>query len=393
MQFTRFIICLFILLLFLYKISATETLEEIGSINKENRDLVVAILDTGMDLAHPNLRSRLFQDSTGNHVSFNTVTYQLDAWDDHGHGTHLAGIIQNHTDARVKILPIKVIDENGKGNVERLINGIRIAIENKARIILTSVGTVFYHKELAETIKEAWNQGTLIIAAAGNYGTEKVVYPAGNLYVLGVSSSLSFLSDQLVDPKEDEFQLSTTSSWGEHIAVAAPGEKVISSFPTYEVYLSRFGLPLEQAELGGTSQAAAFVVGVASQLWLQDMDLANYDIYRKIQQMTWMGKQEGWTEDRGYGLVKLSHHFELDYKERRGGIYGQVVDALGNPVQGSRISLDKGDDEGALTNEHGMFRFTNLNSNTYTLMLNTEYMEEIEVKESSDTLVLLVERK
>ena len=254
-----------------YKVKATGNIsvDEVATISKIteewNRTMVnakygdnmnvankvkVAILDSGIEYSDRlNIVSRksfLPGDIAGNEV-FEDIT---------GHGTSVAGVLAakkvigstlKGMNTNVDIYSAKILDEENKAPISRVIAGIYWAIENDVDIISISFGTKEYSKALELAVKDATDKGILIVAAAGNDNTTVVEYPAAFDEVLAVGG---------VDSKGNA---SSQSSIGKEIDVYAPGEKVVS--------LGSFD---GEVVVTGTSIAVPHVVGVASVLWQKD---------------------------------------------------------------------------------------------------------------------------
>ncbi|WP_162259672.1 S8 family serine peptidase [Paenibacillus sp. Soil766] len=135
----------------------------------QNQNITVAVMDTGVDMAHPALQGSIIQ-------GYDFVNKDDNAQDDHNHGTHVAGIIAaqayNGVDVGiahgVKIMPLKVLDQNGAGTSDLLIQAIQYAVSNHADLINMSLGINGYSRSLHEVIKQAHAQGIVIVSAAGN---------------------------------------------------------------------------------------------------------------------------------------------------------------------------------------------------------------------------------
>jgi subtilisin family serine protease len=139
----------------------------------------VAIIDTGIQLDHPDLQ--------GNIVSgYDFVNDRENATDDHGHGTHVAGIVaalQNQagivgSSHSAKLMPVKVLNSTGSGYVSDVAKGIYWATDNGARIINLSLGTTVDSSTLKGAIDYASRKGVLLAAAAGNESGSPCNYPA-----------------------------------------------------------------------------------------------------------------------------------------------------------------------------------------------------------------------
>ncbi len=133
---------------------------------------VIAVVDTGVDLDHEDLAGKVL---TG--ASFPSGSPQ----DDNGHGTHVAGIAAANTDNGIgiagvapdaRILPVKVLNSSGSGNVTQVAQGIRFAADNGADVINLSFGEVSTDVDLSpvftDAIRYAWDKGAIPVVAAGN---------------------------------------------------------------------------------------------------------------------------------------------------------------------------------------------------------------------------------
>ncbi|WP_418055677.1 S8 family peptidase, partial [Priestia megaterium] len=164
----------------------------------KGRGITIAVLDTGCDVTHPDLQERIIggknftQDDQQNPDIFQ---------DYNGHGTHVAGTIaaaHNGTGVvgvapEVGLLILKVLDGNGSGQYEWIIQGINYAIEQKADIISMSLGGPSDVPELHEAIQDAVDQNILVVCAAGNEGdgegsTDEFAYPGSYNEVISVGA-------------------------------------------------------------------------------------------------------------------------------------------------------------------------------------------------------------
>ena len=240
-----------------------------------NGQTVIAIVDTGVDNAHPDLTNKILRDSAGivgwNAGAIDPATglpkTRDDALDDYGHGTHCAGIAAAqtnnsqgiagiagwdgnaaHTDTSVKIMPVKVL-QNGSGSDADVASGITWAADHGARVISMSLGGPDYSDTLNNACQYAWQKGCVIVAAAGNDGSSALFYPAANPNVVSVAATDS--SDVLAG----------FSNWGSWVQVAAPGVSVYSTLPTYST-----GFGSGYGSLSGTSMACPHVAGEAALL-------------------------------------------------------------------------------------------------------------------------------
>ncbi|MCC7369949.1 MAG: S8 family serine peptidase [Chloroflexi bacterium] len=190
-------------------------METVWDVTTGSPDVIVAVLDTGVDEAHPDLEPNVID-------GYDFVNDDPDAWDDSSHGTHVAGVIAAVGDNdegtagmtwRSKIMPIKVLDAKGLGPDAAVSKGIIYAVENKARIINLSSGTPYQSKLLDDAVKFAERRGVLVVAAAGNTGDKgnEVIYPAAYANVLAVGAT------------DEKDQAPPFSQRQPYVAIAAPG--------------------------------------------------------------------------------------------------------------------------------------------------------------------------
>lgn len=220
---------------------------------------VIALIDTGCDVNHPDLADRVIggynftNEHNGNISVFN---------DTNGHGTHVAGIIAGSINRHgivgvapnSKLLILKVLNSTGGGSIGNLIDAIHYAIDwigpsgEKVKVISLSLGTKYPSADLHTAIKRAVNNNIPIVAASGNDGdgnidTNEYRYPAAYEDVIEVGA---------IDSKN---QIAFFSNTNQLVDIYAPGVNIQSTF-------------LEQkfANLSGTSMAAPHVAGVLSLL-------------------------------------------------------------------------------------------------------------------------------
>ncbi|MGQ0648556.1 MAG: S8 family peptidase [Gemmatimonadaceae bacterium] len=241
-------------------------LDEAQQFSKGDPSIIVAVLDTGVWLAHPELEGRLlpgrdFVDILDGAGKF--LGDYLDADDDPtdavGHGTHVAGIlVARGTNMplgvvpRCRILPVRVLgalrqgDKSvGAGLVDNINVAIKWAIDRGASIINMSLGVKHVGGGLPhqDVIDYAKRKGVTVIAAAGNDGQEALYYPGALPHVIAVGA---------VDERDEVAPFST---YGRQVSFVAPGTNI------YSTYLGN-----EYAHSTGTSHATPFVTGAAAML-------------------------------------------------------------------------------------------------------------------------------
>lgn len=241
-------------------------------IEEGSSNIVVAVIDTGIDPNHKDLSKNIWQDPRikSNRVyGWNFITDSANPTDDHNHGTHVAGIIGAVGDLEsgvsgvahhVSIMAVKYYSEANTGsvNLRNTVKAIRYAADHGAKIINYSGGGPEFSQEEYLAIKYAESKGILFVAAAGNEHknadiAENYYYPAAYQLPNMISVAATDIHNHLL----------SSSNWGpSHVDVAAPGENIYSTLPG-----GRYGY------MTGTSQATAFVSGLAALLLSQDPSL------------------------------------------------------------------------------------------------------------------------
>ena len=220
-------------------------------------DLLVAVIDTGIDYNHPDLAANYVP------LGYDWANSDPDPRDDYGHGTHCAGIIaavmNNNVGiagvAQVKIMAEKVLDNTGGGYADWFAEGVINATDSGAKIISISLGGYGDSELMHDSLKYAYDSGVLIVAAAANDNSNIKPYPAGYSEVVAVAAT------------DQNDQKASFSNWGDWIELSAPGVSVYSTMPTYSVTLNGYGYSMNYDYLSGTSMACPHVAGVAALVW------------------------------------------------------------------------------------------------------------------------------
>ncbi|MDT7883385.1 MAG: S8 family peptidase [Thermoflexus sp.] len=212
----------------------------------------IAIVDTGVDYTHPDLASsRLW-------LGWDFANSDNNPMDDHGHGTHVAGIAGANTNNGQGVagvcwgcglLAVKVLGADGSGLTSWVADGIQYAAYwgaafGKRTVINLSLGSPYPSSVLADAVAYAQGKGALIVAAAGNDGVNELFYPAAYPGVIGVAAT------------DSADQQAFFSNSGAHVDLAAPGVQILSTM-----------LDSQYASMDGTSMATPHVAGVAGLVW------------------------------------------------------------------------------------------------------------------------------
>jgi len=208
----------------------------------EGKGVVVAVIDTGCDLQHVDIKNNLLK-------GINLLDNSKDPQDDNGHGSHVCGMIAAENNGlgmvgvapQVKILPVKALNSKGDGSLQDVINGIIWSADAGADFITMSLGTSNTSDGLEKAIAYASLKGSVVFAAAGNSGEKtEILYPARYKNVISIGA---------ID--ENLNRTSFTCS-GEDLDFLSPGHNVFSIAPNNGY-----------AIMSGTSMSNPFAVGCA----------------------------------------------------------------------------------------------------------------------------------
>lgn len=305
-----------------------------------NGTIYVAVIDTGVEGTHQDLSVNMWhntRDPSGNSIDddHNGYVDDYNGWDFtlntptpsdvHGHGTHVAGIIAaagNNSLGipglawNVKIMPIKVLDSSGAGNIDDVGKAIQYAVDMGANVINLSLGGRYTSQYLNEALKAAHESNVVVVVAAGNSNGDALDFsPANSQYVITVGAS-----DRL-DGK------ASFSNYGEKIDVIAPGVDILSTR-----YSDFYSCPVIVASnycvLRGTSMAAPHVSAVAALLLSLDPALTNEDVRQIIRTLSADLGPSGKDRDSGFGRLNLSSF----------AVFSVLTPVITTPASGSTLS-------------------------------------------------------
>lgn len=311
------------------------------------KGVVVAVVDTGVDFTHPDIRDNILTQEnkpgtdittaarpSGHMICYNAAENNDKCMDNHGHGTHVAGIIaaiknNNRGIAGVapeaKIMPVKVLDDRGYGTDDWISQGIRYATDNGANVINMSLGGYGSSPIISQAIDYASSKDVLVVVAAGNDAMDlNMFFPASNQKVITVGAA------------NEKKQTTFFSNFGSGLKVVAPGggsvkspssgtiinswDDLIGGNPNINNVLSlrsaksAIGGDLivgdQYLRLAGTSMASPYVAGVVSLIKSKNPTYTAEQIktvlYKSAQDVTKPygdGDFLGWDSYTGYGFI------------------------------------------------------------------------------------------
>ncbi|MFO1475253.1 MAG: S8 family serine peptidase [Verrucomicrobiota bacterium] len=256
---------------------------EAWSITTGTSNVLVAVLDSGIDFTHPALAGQCAP-------GYDWVNGDSDPSDDFGHGTAVSGVIAA---ARLpsgvpgiafgcRLLPVKVMDSGGYATYSCIAQGIRYAADQGARVINISIAGSAPSATLQDAVDYAWSSNVLVVAAAGNSAGTTLQYPAACSKVLAVSAT------------EPEDTLASFSSWGNDIALAAPGDEI---WTTQNDAANRYG------PWRGTSFASPMAAATAALVLSENPTLSGLDVAELLEQTADQPAPISWTPQLGWGRV------------------------------------------------------------------------------------------
>ncbi|MEO0093723.1 MAG: S8 family peptidase [candidate division WOR-3 bacterium] len=258
-------------------------------------DVTIAICDQGVDYRHPDLSPNFNLDLLG----YDFVDNDPDPYPnspEETHGTHVAGIIGAVINngigiagwASVRLLSIRVLNEEGSGWDFDIAEGIRWATNIGAKIINLSLGSYEYSSVLAEAVEYAWNNGVLLFAATGNDGINEIYYPA------------KFDRCVAIGALDQNNRIASFSNYGRQQELVGPGVDIISTINNnrYAIY-------------NGTSMACPQASGVAGLILSLFPNLSNQRLRAILDVSTIDLGANGKDNIYGYGLLSAYRAYSL----------------------------------------------------------------------------------
>jgi len=272
-------------------------LNNIGSTNLP--ELVVAVLDTGLDSDHSWFLNRIADGGANYSPSTSKTAYE---WEDvYGHGTHVSGIITDLTLSNVKILPIKVMGDNGYGYQSSIVLGINYVVDlkedgmnicamNMSLGSSNGVGTE-EHTSYTEALNNAYNKNILTIVAAGNNGSDVANHTPSN-----VTNAITVAA---IGKSGNLYYRPNWSNYGSYVDVSAPGHQIVSAAVGGGV-----------VSMSGTSMAAPHVAGAVALLYSDNtQNYTKTDIEELLDSTSIDLGDAGWDGYYGEGMVNIQYAY------------------------------------------------------------------------------------
>ncbi|OCA87252.1 S8 family peptidase [Pseudobacillus wudalianchiensis] len=269
---------------------------EVGwNVTRGSKKIKIAVVDTGVDLNHPDLSRRLTK-------GYNALSPKDPPQDDNGHGTHVAGIIASVPNNGVgvagitwynPIIPVKVLNSEGTGGSFDVSKGIHWAADHGADVINLSLGNYQPSAVMEEAIRYAMKKDVVVVSAAGNDNSSQPSFPAAYPGVLGVAAV------------DWEGRRAPFSNYGDYIDIAAPGVHIASTF-----------FQGQYASLSGTSMAAPHVSALAGLIRSIDPNLRNTEVMNIMTRTTQQTERPRPAVYYGNGVIDNTSALEAAYRRK-----------------------------------------------------------------------------
>lgn len=249
-----------------------------------NPEILVSIIDTGIDYFQADLL-----DKVNLSLSYDYVNDDNDPIDDHGHGSHVAGVIAGTyrnlysiagVAPGISLISMKILDADGSGEEDDLAQALVDSADAGAKIINMSLGGDQSSELVEDALVYVYESGCLAIAAAGNDGNNVVSFPASSDYTVAVGAT------------DSENNLASFSNFGEDLDIVAPGQNIVSMFKNGTICYA-----------SGTSMATPFVSGVAALILSKNNTIDVTSLKENIFNGAVDLGETGFDSEFGWGLV------------------------------------------------------------------------------------------
>jgi hypothetical protein len=265
------------------------------ALTRGRAEIVVAVVDSGVDVGHPDLKGRLIP-------GIDVGSGDKDPSDENGHGTHVTGIIVaasgngigiSGVAPRAVVMPVKVANDAGNIWDTAVAEGITWAVARGARVVNLSLGGTKASAAVNAAIDAARAKGAVVVAAAGNGGLAAVSQPAAHAPSIAVAA---LMDTGLGAPgSAGRYQRAAYSNFGPQVDIAAPGSSIASTIPR------RLGA---YAYMQGTSMATPFVAGAAALVLSRNPSLTADEVEAALLTTTVDLGPPGLDDETGAGLLR-----------------------------------------------------------------------------------------
>lgn len=297
--------------------------------------VLVAVVDTGVDVSHPDLQPNLWKSPSGDY-GYNFVEVGQPMKDGHGHGTHVSGTVaavgNNQLGVvgvawRSKVMAVRALDDNGSGSLEDIASGVRFAADHGAQVINMSLGGPS-SMAMTEAVQYAYQLGVVIVVAAGNSQADAMTTSPANLP--------ECITVAAYDSKD---QQAFFSNFGPKIDVAAPGVDILSTIPNTSTLGDLYPGQIvgdHYMRLQGTSMASPHVAGAAALIVSQHPAYTHEQVRAVLRASADDVDAPGYDLNSGYGRINVAKALQSPVppqvaivEPHRGAVVGEIVDVRG----------------------------------------------------------------
>ncbi len=268
-----------------YSLNITNAIKA-WDVSKGDMKTVIAVIDTGVDMNHPDLKSKLVK-------TWNVFTKSADVKDMQGHGTHCSGIAAaavGNGEGVAGVAPncglmmVQVLDSNGGGSEQSIADGIVWAADNGAKVMTMSLGLYKKSKVVEDALQYALDKDIVLVASAGNNNAQNDPTTAPHL-----PSTYPGVIEVAATDNQDK--KASFSNWGTTVSVAAPGVNILSTVPGGYKTMS------------GTSMASPFAAGVAGLIRSQHPEWNREQVRKALEASVADLGDKGFDKYFGHGRV------------------------------------------------------------------------------------------
>ena len=273
-------------------------METVWDITTGSSSVIVAVIDTGVKQSLQDLANTNFV------AGYDFINNDNDATDDEGHGSHVCGTIAQSTNNGIgvagiayntTIMPVKVLGADGTGSYDAIADGIYFAVDNGAKVLNLSLGGYGTLSVLENAVNYAWNNGCIILCAAGNDNTSMTHYPSAYTNAVAVTAT------NYLDEKADY------SNYGSYVDIAAPGgdgnDNNGDGYMDGVLQNTFSGTSEGYYFFTGTSMATPHVAGIAAAMFAVNPSITNVDVRNILETTADDLGTPGWDQYFGNGLL------------------------------------------------------------------------------------------
>lgn len=288
-------------------------------ISKGTSKIKIAVIDTGVDLTHPDLQKKLLP-------GVNVLDSSKSVNDDNGHGTHVTGIIAATINNKrgiagltwnSKIMPIKALDGSGAGTSFSVADGIIEATDRGAHVINLSLGNYASSQFLRDSVRYANQHNVLVVAASGNDHSNQPSYPAAYPEVIAVAASTV------------KNQIAPFSNFGSYVDITAPGDNIASTYSGNQY-----------ASLSGTSMATPHVTALCALVRSINPRLSNAEVIKIITSTASDKGPAKFDPYFGHGIIQVNQALiaTRTWKKQQAPLSTPPASPIPTPIQSTTIT-------------------------------------------------------